>query len=274
VYAVEGGTVERIRDGGTCFSGRLTIGHFSYWHVDAVVTTGRRVAPGQMIGWTCKGWWHVHLSEWRRVGGRRIWVNPLRPRGALRPYVDSAQPRIRAVRFFTPSLPGWSSAPDRGTFVAPGGRPLAPGRLRGIVDVRAWIDDPQSFRGWMRNEHSFLHDVHHPYRVRVTLRRAGGGSVVLARDVVRADAMPRTSPRHYFAPGTRKLFASACIPNRFHLRPYSCRVDYWIRVFARPGGAFWDTRTVPDGRYDLVLAAWDAGGNGVRKRVRIAIAND
>ena len=274
VYAVEGGSAAAVVDGGssTCFSRRLMVGHFSYWHVDPVVAAGERVAPGQLIGWTCEGWWHVHLSEWTRVGGRRVWVNPLHRGGKLRPYVDSAKPVIRAIRFFTPGISEWTSTPQAATFLPPAGRALPRHRLRGVVDVRAWVDDPQSFRGWLRDEFSFLHDVHHPYRVRVSLRHRAGARV-FARDVVRADALPRTPFRYYYAPGTRKMFASACIPERFHLRPYSCRVDYWIRLFSRADGAFWDTRAVRDGDYVLELVAWDVAGNRARKRVPVTITN-
>ena len=63
---------------------------------------------GQFIGWTTKGSWHVHLTEFFFPGdGRRLLINPLRPGGKLRPYVDTAPPIIHDVRFFTPATPTW-----------------------------------------------------------------------------------------------------------------------------------------------------------------------
>lgn len=115
VYAVEGGVAGNIRDGSAygCGARRVEVGHFSYYHVDAVVAAGERVSPGQMIGWTCKGWWHVHLSEFTFSNGGRVLVNPLRRGGKLRPYVDSARPVVHAIRFYRPAAQIWPIFPGR-----------------------------------------------------------------------------------------------------------------------------------------------------------------
>ena len=60
-----------------------------------------------MIGWTCLGEWHVHLSEWALVNGQRTWVNPLHAGGKLRPYADYAAPVIRAVYAYGPPELWW-----------------------------------------------------------------------------------------------------------------------------------------------------------------------
>jgi hypothetical protein len=71
VYAVGGGLAAGVRGSPhTCPNRRIDVGHFAYWHVSPVVAAGTRIKPGQLIGWTCLGEWHVHLSEWRPVGGR------------------------------------------------------------------------------------------------------------------------------------------------------------------------------------------------------------
>ena len=70
------------------------IGHFGYGHIDTLVLTGETVVPGQHVGWTCAGDWHVHLSEFVFAGETRILVNPLRRGGKLHPYVDRAAPAI------------------------------------------------------------------------------------------------------------------------------------------------------------------------------------
>ncbi len=66
VYAIEGGIVEQATPPGVC--GNVRVGHFGYGHVDARVATGERVNAGQLLGWTCHGWWHLHLSEWLGAG--------------------------------------------------------------------------------------------------------------------------------------------------------------------------------------------------------------
>jgi hypothetical protein len=86
VYAVEGGPVFVTTPRGV--RGFARIGHFGYGHIDSLVVTGETVTPGQHIGWTCEGDWHVHLSEFVfTADGGRLAVNPLRPEGKLRPYV-------------------------------------------------------------------------------------------------------------------------------------------------------------------------------------------
>ena len=93
VYAVEGGTaiVPEPWTRGPCVNRKVSIGHFDYWHVDTsgVVANGERIRPGQVIGWTCKGLWHVHLAEWMQLYGRRVYVNPVHPGMKLAPLTVS-----------------------------------------------------------------------------------------------------------------------------------------------------------------------------------------
>jgi len=83
VYAIEGGPVFLATPRGA--RGVARIGHFGYGHIDPVVQMGETVAPGQHIGWTCMGDWHLHLSEFVFTSGPSLVVNPLRPGGKLRP---------------------------------------------------------------------------------------------------------------------------------------------------------------------------------------------
>ena len=89
----------------------MAIGHFHYLHVDTtgIVTNGENIRPGQMIGWTCKGLWHVHLSESMELYGLRVYVNPLHPGMKLGPYVDRKPPRIHAIKFYRPAMPAWTA---------------------------------------------------------------------------------------------------------------------------------------------------------------------
>ena len=93
--------------------GSVRIGHFGYGHIDAVVLTGEFVVPGQHIGWTCDGDWHVHLSEFVFTSGAPLVVNPLRRDGKLHPFVDRARPAIREIRFYSPATPAWARRPRR-----------------------------------------------------------------------------------------------------------------------------------------------------------------
>jgi hypothetical protein len=281
VYAVESGTVSFAPGTPTvgCASRRLEVGHFSYWHTDpiGVVTNGQSVSPGDHIGWTCTNLWHVHLSEWQLVEGIPVWVNPLHDGGKLAPFADTAAPLIRALRFSTPALPTWIL--ENGAISSPNaGTELSAANLRGLVDVRALIGDPQSFVGWFASLPALYAD-HHPQRVRLEIERAADGALVLARDTFDAEVylgaplptlgLPVPFDYHY-APGTRQnLGAKPCLD----LQPRVCSGEYWLRLFAGPADAYWDTTRFPNGRYRLRITAWDASGNQSAATAAIAIDN-
>jgi hypothetical protein len=285
VFAVEGGTVEVAANVASvgCVNRIVRIGHFAYWHADPVgtVTPGQVVEAGDPIGWTCKGMWHVHLSEWVEVDGVRTWVDPLHPGGKLAPFVDTAKPAIRSIRFFAPVATTWEL--DGAVLVAPpAGARLDPASLRGLVDVRAEIDDPQSFRGWLTGAFARLRSTHHPYRVRISLRRVGARGPLLDRDVFRADrvlgkgeevtVIPPSVPfAAHFAPGSRQgLGANRCVQQA----PATCAGRMVLRLFAGPGSRrFWNTRTVPNGRYRLTVTAWDRRGNRSARTAMLTVAN-
>ena len=266
VYAVEGGRVliatpRRER-------GFARIGHFGYGHIDPVVGTGDTVRPGQHIGWTCTGYWHLHLREFVFRGDDVIIVNPLRRSGKLHPFVDSAAPAIEEIRFYTPATPDWRRRPN--TTVArlpPAGRRLDRNALFGRVDVRVRVSDPQSFVGWFR-EVPRLAAPHHPFRLTVMLSSLPNGRVVRRREAFRAEQLPQTDPGLHFAPGTEQN-----LPARGCLRaPRSVRCDgvYWFRLFPL---RFWDTTSLRDGRYRLRVSAWDVAGNRSRADVVVGIVN-
>jgi tetratricopeptide (TPR) repeat protein len=272
VYAIEGGFVSLPqRDArGPCEDRKVAIGHFGYWHVDAsgTVTDGQHIRPGQMIGWTCEGLWHVHLAESIELYGRRVYVNPIHPGMKLGPYADRAPPRIRALEFYRPAMPKWTAAarailpeaglpfPETST-----GRPLLSGR----VDVRAWIDDPG------------VGSPAPPYRIALEVVRERGEHPVLVRTVFRAAVFLGSSLGtqsvpigFHYAPGTKQpLPVERCLK----ARPGQCGGTYWFRLFARPTSAYWDTRRTANGRYRLRVRAWDAAGNDATRVARITIRN-
>jgi hypothetical protein len=295
VYALEGGPVWRVwmqpRPGR---EGIVRIGHFTYGHVLPVVELGQVVKPGQLIGWTTEGEWHLHLSEWRFPGGkpdvnRQIQVNPLDREGKLAPYHDTAPPVIEEIRFHRPVASGargrvpagaaalaWRTKDGSAVF-PPGGDVLDPSRLSGPVDVRAQIKDLQSFRGWFRDV-PLLETDHHPYRVHLALIRASDGKRVVDRDVFTSDVWPGPeSPlrdqipiSHHYAPGTRQNLraATALRLNR------QGRGELWFRLFARRDRYHWDTTAFRDGSYRLIVTAWDVMGNRARESIDVVIANN
>jgi hypothetical protein len=265
VYAIEGGTVEQATAPGVC--GNVRIGHFGYGHVDARVAAGDRVRAGQLIGWTCLGWWHLHLTEWHFPGdGSRVLLNPLRPAGKLRPFSDAAAPVIDEVRFYTPAEPDWTRRAGNAARLRQAGRRLDRTRLSGRIDVRALVRDPQSFIGWFR-EVPALAAPHHPYRLGLLLVERRSERVVLRRTVFIALTPPAFEAGQHYAPGTmQNLPANVCLAGRGG----PCDGVYWFRLFQRP---YWDTTRLGNGRYVLVVRAWDLAGNRARKDVEIRIDN-
>jgi hypothetical protein len=286
VYAIEGGTasIPSNQADVTCSNRKVTIGHFEYWHTDTLlaISNGQQISPGQFIGWTCNPMWHVHLSEDMLVNGQWTYVNPLHSQAGgppgqmkLEPFTDTAPPVIHAIRFYTPAMPSWSvvnnavTSPDAGT-------ELSPDRIYGDVDVRGWIDDPQSYIGWFA-DHPELYAPLHPYKVSFTVTDLSTSNVVLTRDVFQADgildssaATPPVPIDYHYAPGTKQNLPAVDCEN---LQPKDCKGAYWLRLFASPVGAYWDTTQYPDGQYRIDVTAWDTEGNSASSSASVTIAN-
>jgi hypothetical protein len=264
VFAIEGGVVEAATPPGE--RGNVRIGHFGYGHVDARVHRGERVRAGQFIGWTTHGSWHVHLSEFFFPGdGRRVLLNPLRPAGKLKPYVDTAPPIVHEVRFYAPAEPAWGRRFTGVAQLPQAGRRLDKSRLTGVVDVRARVSDPQSFIGWFRNV-PVLAAPHHPYRIGLLLVQHPNQRIVLRRTVYIALTQPPIPAGQHYAPATKQNHPAQPAVDR---RIPGAGV-YWFRLFQRP---YWNTTRLPNGRYLLVVRAWDAAGNRTRSDVQIGIRN-
>jgi hypothetical protein len=259
----------------------VSIGHFGYWHVDTsgVVTDGDDIRPGQMIGWTCKGLWHVHLAEWMQLYGRRVYVNPVHPGMKLGPYADREPPRVRAIEFYRPAMPSWT-ARVRVTFPRAGVRfpSTSSGRalLSGLVDVRAWIDDPEPRPSRLADPPSLVSRTH-PYGIALEVTRESDDRRVLTRTVFRAAVFLGNSLgtqsipiSYHYAPGTKQALPVAlCLQGQ----PADCGATYWFRLFARPTAAYWDTTRNADGNYRLRVRAWDAAGNYASATARVTIRN-
>jgi hypothetical protein len=266
VYAIEGGRVAAATKHGV--RGLVDIGPFRYEHIDALVEQGDVVEPGQPIGWSWLGTWHVHLGE-RIVtaDGRRHWINPLRPGGKIHPYVDRANPEIHEIRYYTPAAPPWQRRIGHVARLPQAGRRLDKRRLSGTVDVRVRASDPQSFIGWF-NDLPWLAAPHHPFRLAFTLFGLPAGQIVERRDVFRSEQYLELPANQHFAPGTEQnLPANGCMRRHKNVR---CNGIYWFRVFPHP---YWDTARLPNGRYQLRIRTWDAAGNAAKADSLITIRN-
>jgi hypothetical protein len=272
VYAVEGGTVYNLVDGtGPCGARKLWVGHFAYYHVDAVVAADQHVGPGQMIGWTCKGWWHVHLSEFT---AGNVLVNPLHPGGKLRPYADTKAPVVHSFAFYRVAPPLFT-APGGAVWSPVTGTRLSADDLSGIVDVRVRISDPQSFRSWLTALPDLYADLH-PYRVALRVTRLSDGVTVVQRDVANPYFPYGLPLTNHFAPGTRaNRRASACYRylRRGITPPVPCAGRYWLHAFATSGGASWNTSTLANGRYRIRITAWDPLGHASTRGIDVQLDN-
>lgn len=269
VYAVESGVAEVPSTAGIgCVNRQLTVGHFQYWSVDPTVAAGQFVEAGQPIGWTCKSIYALHVSEVQTIDGAPVFVNPLHAGGKIGPYGDSAGPEIRSVRFFAPTEIAWYTYKNA-LWSDVTGTELKADHLRGLVDVRALIADPQSDQGFLAG--SPLAVELGPYKVRLTVRDAGG-AVVVDRTVFQSDfhlAHPGFVDRDsHFAPGTRQnLGPTACLGGD----PQECQGAQWFRLFATPNGRYWDTSQVKKGAYSLTVQAWDLAGNSASRTVQVRV---
>ena len=267
VHAIESGRVTAATPRGV--RGLVDAGHFRYEHIDARVEVGDVVEPGQLIGWTTFGSWHVHLGEFVfRPDGSRVIVNPLRPGGKVGPYGDSAPPVIGEVRFYGPATPAWARRPRTTVARLPqGGRRLDRTRLSGAVDVRLQTHDPQSFIGWF-SAIPWLSAPHHPFRVAVTVFSHAAGKAVVDREVFRSERMLELPAGQHYAPGTEQnLPANGCM--RLH-STVSCDGKYWFRLFPRP---YWNTTRHPNGGYRLRVRVSDVAGNEARDDTDVRIRN-
>lgn len=267
VFAIEGGEVTEASAPGQ--AGHVNIGHFSYGHIDVGVRVGDRIVPGQQIGWTCQGFWHIHLTEFIfAAGGEKLVVNPLRRGAKLHPYVDTAPPVIHDLRFHRPATPRWRRREHTTVALLPqAGARLRADRLSGVVDVRARISDPQSFIGWFR-QLPHLAAPHHPFRVGVVVVSLATGRAVLRRQVFWSEQLLEMPAGQHFAPGTEQnLPAHGCM--LFH-RSRRCDGIYWFRLFSRP---YWNTRRLPNGRYRVAVRAWDVAGNRTVLKRDVTIRN-
>jgi hypothetical protein len=269
VYAVEGGRVRvlHLDKGGptNCNGERLSIAHFSYWHIVSTVTLHQRVVAGEQIGWSCKGEGHVHLSEWTRWNGRQVWVNPLHAGGKLGPDGKNLPPRLLDVWLVRPSRTRW--CPPTSLSDLDGATTLDPrAPLRGVVEVRAATDSPQAPTGFIRDE-PYQQVPISLYGLGVTIKSASG-RVVFAHITFRADRLPAAPLLVHYAPGTRQNLASLpCDQTRD-----ACGGVYVYRPLSGRRIEYLNTAALPAGEYAIHVWAWTIAGLTAERTLRIRVA--
>jgi hypothetical protein len=240
VYAVSSGTVVRARGGRVtveCGNGRS----FQYWHIEPVARVGQRAVPGKtLLGFIQPKREHVHLTHLER--GRA--VNPLAP-GRVTPYRDATSPEVLDVAIIHGEV----------------GRDLAPRVVAGRVTLVAEAIDTPALPVPGRWHGFPVTPALLSWRIETS-----DGQIVrqhITRDVRRVvpknDLFWRTFARgaHQNWPvfaGRKQQFVTA---------------RYLFKLSARP----FDTTTLRDGDYVLVVSAADTAGNRNVRRLSFSIDN-
>jgi hypothetical protein len=240
VYPVESGVVTavnhewiRVMSGGDAFE---------YWHIHSAVRVGQRVDQDRtVLGMILRGAGHVHLTE---IDGGRV-TNPLLP-GHLTPYRDATTPYVASIHVRTTD-----DGPD-----------LMAGFVRGRVEFLAEAYDtpavpvPGQWHGLPVT----------PALVKWRIETWNGKVAVhkrVARDV-RTTVPPNSAFWTIYSRGTYQNMA--VFGKHFSWLQPGC---YLFRLSPQP----FDTRTLKDGVYQLVVTVADVAGNESTTTQRLAIHN-
>ncbi len=242
VYPVESGTVRSVSDSWIAVdggNGRT----FQYWHIASAVSVGQHVmAQTTVLGRILRGAGHVHLTE---IDDGVI-VNPLAA-GHLTPYTDTTVPTVGSVQF-RPSVTG---------------KDLLPELIRGRVELLASVSDMPTLQ-----VHGAWRDLPvTPALVTWEIRRADNAKVVVPEHIaydVRSRLPAPSAFWEVYARGTHQNM-SVFGAHYSYMQPGL----YLIRL--APGG--FDTRTLHDAVYELVVTATDIRGNHSSTVQRFSVHN-
>jgi hypothetical protein len=241
VYPVATGVVKKIKGQGmivACDNGRA----FEYEHVHPQVVAGQRVVAGQtVLGPIIAPAGHVHLTQLDGTGS----VNPLGPNG-LKPFRDTTVPQVDAI-----TLRATETGPDQ-----------LPTFVRGNVLLLASAYDapPMAVPGdWNGLPVS-------PAVVRWHIATWAGKIVVperVARDV--RTRVPQNSA--FWKAYARGTYQNMAVFGKHY--SFLQRGSYIFKLTPEP----FDTSTLDDGVYDLVVTVADCSGNSSSRSLRITIHN-
>jgi len=216
-------------------------GHtFEYWHIGPLVREGDHVVARQtVLGLIKRPSGHVHLTEFEN--GRA--VNPLLP-GRLTPYTDTTRPSIRSIALRKRAA----------------GRDLLPGFVRGTVEIVAnALDTPTMPVGGAWNGMPTT-----PSAISWRIQKVNGVIVVPERFAVdfRTTVPERSAFWQVYARGT---YQNMCVFGKHY--SFLQRGSYLFKL-----GRF-DTHSLRDGVYELVVTASDVRGNSDSQSLRITVHN-
>lgn len=241
VYPVIDGTVTFISRAEWMI--RVTSGGraFEYWHIRPLVREGEHVtARHTLLGRVTRTENHVHLTEYE--GGRV--VNPLVP-GRLTPYHDSTPPVVRAINF---------RRNDSGSDVLPN-------FVRGRVEIVADAEDAPTAASF----HKWYGPVT-PALITWRIRCFRTGRTVVREHVARdvRNGVPRDSL--FWRAYARGTYQNQTVFGNHY--SYQQRGRYLFKLAQQ-----FDTRTLRDGVYDLIVRASDVRGNTGMQTLRFTIHN-
>jgi len=215
---------------------------FEYWHIRPQVGIGDRVDAGETnLGRILRPFEHVHFAELQN--GRL--VNPLQV-GHLTPYDDTTVPEVGPIRLRR----------------ADTGRDLMPTFVRGRVLLIAEAYD--SLQIPLRG---IWHDLPvAPALITWELKR-WDGRVVVSQGVATDFRQSLPSNRLFWS-----YYARGTYQNMAGFYPHYNWGEPGCLLFKLTRTAF-DTRSVKDGVYDLVVTATDIRGNNSSKSLRLTIHN-
>jgi murein DD-endopeptidase MepM/ murein hydrolase activator NlpD len=215
-------------------------GVFQYFHLLVEVRNGQHVIAGKtVLGTVLRAYGHVHLSE---IRGGRVW-NPL-ARGGIAPYRDHTVPQVRAIN------------------VRPAGSllPFDSATVCGTVSLVAAADDaaplavPGVFAGFPLS----------PALITWSLARVGG--ITYVDDVPAADFRTTIPASRYFW----SVYARGSYQNapRFSNRQYFMPGRFLYNL-----ASFVDTRSYPNGLYEIAVRVADMRGNSSEAALQFKIEN-
>jgi hypothetical protein len=239
VYPVSSGKVRYIDDSAISVK---TKGHgvFQYFHIVVKVRDGQHVVAGKtVLGTVMHAYDHVHLSE---IRGGRVW-NPL-ARGGVAPYHDRTVPQVRAINVRpASSLLPFDSATVCGTV-----------SLVAAADDAAPMAVPGVFAGFPLS----------PALITWSLARVGG--ITYVDDVPAADFRTTIPSSRYFW----SVYARGSYQNapRFSNRQYFMPGRFLYNL-----AGFVDTRSYPNGLYEIAVRVADMRGNSSEAALQFKIEN-
>ena len=94
----------------------------------------------------------------------------------------------------------------------------------------------------------------------------------MTRVSFQADQLPQTPYIVHYAPGTIEDDNMAECVGPPALK--KCAGTYWFRPFSRFHEEYWNTRTVPNGRYQVTVNGYDLAGDRGARSVLVQVKNE